>query len=227
MKFSRRAGPPQIEIAVLEAQRFAGVGFVFNFEGRRLRLAQNFQPRHPHLDFAGVEIRVRHPLGTFDDHPLNGEHPFAAHPFGEGMGGLVIRGVGHHLGDAVAVAQVDENQAAVVAVRPRPAHEDDFAADVRGAKRSAMVGSSSFQKLAQYLFSFICARIFKSMSLARERIGFAPGIQASCVRLFIIRESQRIPPRPIQTATPTEAQAAVHSLGRTSPTEPGFVTSRI
>ena len=221
--------PPEIQVAVLEAQRLARIGIVFYLEGRRSRLAQNFELRYPDLDFAGREVGVRHPLGALDDNPLDGEHPLAAHPLGQAVGRFVVGRIGHHLGDAVAVSQVDENQPAVVAVRPRPAHEDNFAAYVGSAKRSAVVGSSFFQKLTQDFSSFIHvrARFQKSTVLARERIGFASGIQASCERLPIIRESQTIPPRPIHTATPTDAHAAVHSVGSASPREPGFVMSRI
>jgi len=52
-------------------------------------------------------------------------------------------GVEDNLCDAVTVAQVDEEQAAVVADRGDPAAEDDFGADVGAREFAAGVGSSN------------------------------------------------------------------------------------
>ena len=61
------------------------------------------------------------------------DHPFRAQLFG-GLEGRRIR-VGHHLGEAVMVAQVDEQHAAMVADAVTPARKADGGADV--ARRAA------------------------------------------------------------------------------------------
>jgi hypothetical protein len=43
------------------------------------------------------------------------------------------------LGDPLAVAQVDEDQPAMVAAAQGPAHQDDFASDVGGPQVAAVV----------------------------------------------------------------------------------------
>ncbi len=55
-------------------------------------------------------------------------HPLAAQPlgFGEDRGGI---GIEHHLQQAVAVAQVDEDHAAVVAAPVHPARNGDGGTD--------------------------------------------------------------------------------------------------
>ena len=66
-------------------------------------------------------------------------HPFGAQRLGDLEGRAV--GIGHHLGQAVVVAQVDEQQAAVVADAMAPAGQPHVLADVALAKRAAGVGA--------------------------------------------------------------------------------------
>ena len=56
--------------------------------------------------------------------------------FGKGLGVAEV-GVKEHLGQALAVAQVDEDEPAKVAAAPDPARERDDLADVRGAQLAA------------------------------------------------------------------------------------------
>ena len=50
-------------------------------------------------------------------------------------------GLEDHLGDAAAIAQIDEHAAAVIAAGVHPAEEDDALAGVAGAQRAAVVGA--------------------------------------------------------------------------------------
>ena len=66
--------------------------------------------------------------------------------------GLQSVGVGHDLRDAVVVAQIDEEQAAVVADAMAPAREPDGFADMRGAERAAGVGTIAMHLGAGFAF---------------------------------------------------------------------------
>ena len=73
---------------------------------------------------------------------------------GRTMFGAVVHGrvdilVKHHLGDAVAVAQIDEDHAAMIAAAVDPAHQDDGLALVGGAQHAAGVGAAKFAQKIQ------------------------------------------------------------------------------
>jgi hypothetical protein len=55
--------------------------------------------------------------------------------------GISIR-IDHDLCNAAAIAQIDEEQAAVIAPLVDPTHEHSFLSSVRGAQRSAHVRAS-------------------------------------------------------------------------------------
>ena len=146
----RRA--PQIEVAVLEPNVFAGVDLVVDLERRRVALVEHRRFDHVDFNLAGSELRVL-VVAARDDHAANAEHPLAASLVGQlvsgsyrgrigrdgggagAFGGLrrVVGGIEDHLGDSVAVAQVDENAAAVVAARAYPAEQHDLRAYVGSA----------------------------------------------------------------------------------------------
>ena len=95
----------------------------------------------PDLDRAGRELGVdlraaRADLAGDADAPLGRRSPASA------CAALSILGVEDDLGEAVAVAEVDEHAAAVVATRLHPAEEDDLLADVAGAQVRRSYGSA-------------------------------------------------------------------------------------
>jgi hypothetical protein len=72
-------------------------------------------------------------------HAVDGHHAFDAAGFEEGERGAVA--VGHDLGDAVVVAQVDEQHAAMIALAMDPAREADILADMLAREGAAGVGT--------------------------------------------------------------------------------------
>ena len=122
-------GGAQVEVAVLEAQllaRFAvGAGLVADHERQGGAGAQYLEPLAADLDRAGGQLAVHH-LRRAPAHGAAGGDAVlqlqVAHGGGEraGVGGAYVE---HHLGHAVAVAQVDEGDAAVVADPRHPAVE--------------------------------------------------------------------------------------------------------
>ncbi len=129
---------PEVEEAVLEPRLLRVLGVA---EHRQRQLAggrQHLDIGGEDLDRAGRQVRVDRILGPRLDRTVDPDHPFGAHRLG-GLEGRRVR-VGDHLGQAVVVAQVDEQEAAVVAHPVDPAGEADGLADVSGAERATGVG---------------------------------------------------------------------------------------
>jgi hypothetical protein len=61
---------------------------------------------------------------------------------GFGMDGLIDLGIENHLGDALAVAQINEYDATVVPATQNPAHQYDFFSDIFGIELTTTVSPS-------------------------------------------------------------------------------------
>jgi hypothetical protein len=96
--------------------------------GRRLRLVQQPDLLREHLDFTSVELRVDGVGAAQLDGPHHGDDELGPEPLGDGHHGRVVRH--QHLCDAVAIADVEEQQAAEIANPMDPAEEDHLRADV-------------------------------------------------------------------------------------------------
>ena len=137
-------GPTQIEVAMLEPQFFVrhvlSIGVRRN--GRRQALVEQLEAGDPQFDLAGRQLRVGHsgrPLGDFAGHL---DHVLGAQRFAFVDDRLRRIGrVEHDLRHAVAIAQVDEQTAAVVAVAVDPAAKRDFLANVFATQFAAGVSS--------------------------------------------------------------------------------------
>ena len=116
----------QVEVAVLEANLLAHV--LVELEGQGLRAVEHFDLAREQLDGAGLQVRVRRAFGARPNRSRNPDHPFAAQPFGlrehRGLGRIE-----HDLQQALAVAQVDEDDAAVIPAAMDPAGDGHGAAD--------------------------------------------------------------------------------------------------
>jgi len=130
----------QVEEAVLEPQLLRrGVVLDMDRDGQRLGHRLHHHLGGVELDLAGGEPRVhrrrlaRHDLAADRDHAL-GPHR---------LGDLEDRAgdVEHHLGHAIMVAQVDEQQIAVVALALDPAGQADLLADMLRPQLAARMGS--------------------------------------------------------------------------------------
>ena len=136
---------PQIQEPVLQPQVLRIVGLAEHRDRQLLGRRQHLDLAGHHLDLAGGELRVHRRLAV-DDRPVahlavDADHPLRAHRLGR-LERRAVR-VGHHLGDAVVVPQVDEQQPAVVAHAMHPAGEADSLAHVTLFVRLRRYGNDS------------------------------------------------------------------------------------
>ena len=117
----------QIEITVFEAQLLAD-GLVV-MERRRLRFREHRELLREHLDLAAREVRVDCPLGARTHASLDREDELGAQPLGllEHLGAI---GIEDDLQQALAIAQVDEDDATVIAAPVYPPGNRDCPADL-------------------------------------------------------------------------------------------------
>ena len=117
-------GPAEVEVAVLEAELLVHIGGLVDVEGRRDRLVEDGHGGGDHFDLAGGHVGV-HGCGVAGlDGALDLEDPFDARAVGGGVGLGVLR-VQNELDDAAGIAEVDEDEAAVVAAAVDPAGDAD------------------------------------------------------------------------------------------------------
>ena len=110
---------PQIEKAVFEP-RVLGIRLVAEDRQRQVaRRAQNLDLAHVDLDQAGRHLRVLGSGRAPAHEPIDPHHEFRAQLLGLTEGRRIR--IDHALGQAVMVAQIDEQHAAVVADAVAPA----------------------------------------------------------------------------------------------------------
>ncbi len=133
----------QVQVAVLEPHFLAGGGVLVQLERRRLGFVEDGQRQAQHLDVAGVHARVAHRLVAQAHPALKLQHVFAAYLIGQGKGLLGVR-VEHHLHQAGAVAQVEEDHPAVVAAAVNPTAQPHCFPVVGGSQITAIMASHVF-----------------------------------------------------------------------------------
>ena len=116
-----------IEVAVAEAQSLLDRGIqVVDREGRLLRAREDVNRSRAQLDRAGGELRVLRPGEPVRDRAVDRDDVLGAERRGDGVGLEGGLGIDDDLGDAVAIAQVQEYQVAQVAATMDPAGEARF-----------------------------------------------------------------------------------------------------
>ena len=129
----------KIQHAMLEAHGLRETLLV-HLEYRRERRIEDIDFSRQHLDFAARQIRIDRPGRPLADLSRDGNHVLATQPLGdlEGLGGV---GIAYDLQQALAVAQVDEDHAAVVPAPVYPSAHADRLAQVFAVNESAILGS--------------------------------------------------------------------------------------
>jgi hypothetical protein len=139
---------------VLEAHGLAGGGVVDDLERGRLRAREDRQRVRLQLDFAGREVGVL-VAAALDDDARDADAKFAAQLAGQAVGLGVGPRFEHHLGEATAIAEVDEDAAAVVAARRDPAEQDRALAGVAPAQPAAVMCSLEIDQELGHAGDFI------------------------------------------------------------------------
>ncbi|MNF99209.1 hypothetical protein D3C84_821000 [compost metagenome] len=127
LQLGRHFRATQVDEAVTQAGFLADIGVFVERERRGLRLVEHFQLITQHLDGAaghvGIACTVRAQAHLAGDL----HHIFAAHLVGDGKG-LGAIGIEHHLGQTLAVTDVEEDHPAMVTAAMDPTAKGDFLA---------------------------------------------------------------------------------------------------
>ena len=132
---------PQVDVTVLEAHLFIGKVNIARQEWQLLRYVQNAQLFRDQFHFSGGNVFVDGvgvALLHRSDHRNN---ELVAQSLSLVMHGGIQFVVEHHLSDAAAVAQIDEDNLAKIAAAVHPSHQDNFFARVGETQSPAHVSS--------------------------------------------------------------------------------------
>ena len=151
-------GPAEVQVAVAEAEVFVGERPLLlvrrDRERQRLGRVEDVQVAHAHFDFARRQLRVDGLLGAVVHNAFHRDDVLTAQPLGLFVGGLVVLGREDDLREAVAVAEVDEDEATEVAPRIDPPLQDDLLADVGRLQFAAGVGARAVGVVGGYGWLF-------------------------------------------------------------------------
>ncbi len=135
-----KARAPQVEIAMLQAQRLVDVGLDVNGKGWDERTVEDGYALGRDLDLAGSELRVLGSRRAAPHDAANAHDVLVSDGFGD-RERVALQRIEDRLRDPVAVAHVDEDQPAVIAPPIHPAFEKDRRPDV--ALRQIAAGAFS------------------------------------------------------------------------------------
>ncbi len=131
---------PQVQVAIAQPQRLVGRDVIRDRERRRPGRIEHGGALRLHLDLAGRELRILLAWQAPLHRPLDAQHIFQPRLAGDGVRRRGLRRtlrVKDHLRQPIAIAQVDEDELAVVAAARDPAGEHDALADVGGGQLAA------------------------------------------------------------------------------------------
>ena len=134
-------GTADVQVAPLHARGLVRLDAVLDGERRRHARVQDLDGLRQHFDLARGHVGVHGFRPALAHRARDLQHVLATQVLGlrEVVGAHAVR-VDDHLRVARAVAQVDEDEPAVVAIVPRPARQHDLAADVAFAQLAARGG---------------------------------------------------------------------------------------
>ena len=129
----------QVEEAVAQANLFRIFLLAENRHRQFGGFRQDFHRQDAHLDLAGRQVGVDGRAFAQDDFAIHLDHALGA----QALNDLEARrfGVQHQLGQAIVVAQVNKQQAAVVALAVDPARQTNIRARIRRTEGAAGVGA--------------------------------------------------------------------------------------
>ena len=132
------AAAAQVQVAIAHAQYLVDVAVLVDVEGRRQGCVEHLQGVDGDLHLTGCEAGVHGARRPRRDLAINSQDPLTADPLGVPVRRLDGLGVDDDLHGAAAVAQVYEDEAAMVAAAVDPARQRHPRAGVGGPQRPAV-----------------------------------------------------------------------------------------
>ena len=176
-------GTTQVHITPLHTRFFGNGNAVLDLKRRRNGLVQHHNGRSKHFNLARKHVRVHGFFATSTHFARDFQNVFAAQMLGDGelIGGYAI-GVNDDLGVAIAIAQVAEDNAAVVARMPRPTSQHNLAPNVFFAQLATSGGMHAVLIFEiGHSCSFITAKRLESPFI-QHSCGFTPRkTPSSCI----------------------------------------------
>ena len=131
----------QVQVAVAQTRVLGGIDAILDLEGRGLARVDHLDVGDKDLDLAGDHVGVRGVVRTMAHCTGDGDGPLGTDGLGgvERLGARKLR-VERALRETLTVAQVDENETAVVAAVLHPTIQRDGSANVAGAQLATGVG---------------------------------------------------------------------------------------
>ena len=164
----------QIEEAIFEPH-VLGILLIAEDRQRQLRRrAQNLDRRHIDFDEARRHLRIFGAGRALAHGAVDAHHPFRAQLFRQRKGRRIR--IDDALGDAVMIAQVDEQHAAMVADAMTPAGKSDFGIGLRLAQVAARVSAITMHVLSRRKRH--ARRRAKTSVIVERFIGIAEAAQA-------------------------------------------------
>ena len=134
----------KVKVAVLQADALVNRSVrLIDIERGCLGLREDSYRVSRHLDRPCGELLVLGSGATWSDNPLNGDHPLNPRIHQRCMRLWSAGRVNHHLHDAVSIAKINKDEAAVIAATVDPAGETDTTLSIARAQRAADVAAKA------------------------------------------------------------------------------------
>ena len=171
LQVGEHLGTADVQIAPLHARDLIGLDAILNGEGRRHRRVQHLYRIGQNFDLARDHVRVDRLRCTLAHAPGHLQHVLATQVLGR-MEVLLAHAIGidHHLSIAITVAQVDEDEAAVVAGVPRPTAQSHLLVHISRTQLPAGGGMHAIFVAEVFHSRFVAPRGQKSRARNRTAL---------------------------------------------------------
>ena len=163
----------QIQISIFQTQLFRGSELVFDRKWSCFGFAEDPKLAHDDFDFARFQIWVLEPFAAHTNAPAHGDHELRSQRLRSAVKVRVVFGIKNDLADPVAIAQIDEDQLAMIAPAIDPAHQQNVLSLVRSSQGAACM---SLLQMFHYSSS---SRIFRCSFVAMSRSTSVPDFNSS------------------------------------------------
>src|SRR5262245_11080805 len=115
--------PAKIQVSVLQAQVFRSRDLIFDWKGRGFGLTESPQLAHDDFNLTGLEVGILEALAADANPSRDCDHEFRSQALGTAVQFRVNFGNGNDFSNAFPVAQIQENELAVITPTVNPTHQ--------------------------------------------------------------------------------------------------------